>query len=56
MEAITKKTVAVLFEGKKYALSDDITLGSILLKLGLGEDTPTIIQVTKEGLVLIPQI
>ena len=56
MEAITKKTVTVEFDGKKFALQDDATIGSLLLQLGLAEDTPVHMKMTKEGFLLIPQI
>ena len=56
METITKKTVSVEFEGKRYVLPDDITIGMFLRKLGLSEDTPVKINVVKEGFLLVPQV
>ena len=56
MEAITKKTVTFEFDGRKYALQDDATIGSLLLQLGLAEDTPVQMKITREGFLLIPQI
>ena len=56
METITKKTVSVEVDGKKYVLPDDVTLGMFLVQLGLSEDTPVKMITTKEGFSLIPQI
>jgi len=55
METITKKTVSVEFDGKKYVLPDDITLGMFLVQLGLPDETPVKMITTKEGFSLIPQ-
>lgn len=55
METITKKTVSIKFEGKKYTLPDDVTLGKFLVTLGLSEDTPIKMTITKEGFLLVPQ-
>ena len=54
MEAITKKTVTVEFEGKKYALQEDDTVEDLLAKLELPADKHVRFQVTKEGFVLVP--
>ena len=40
MEAITKKTISIEFQGKKYALSDDSTIEDLLIHLGLPKDNP----------------
>jgi hypothetical protein len=56
METITKKTVSVEFEGKRYALPDDVTIGMFLVHLGISEDTHVKIKITKDGFLLIPQI
>ena len=56
METITKKTVSVEFDGKKYVLPDDVTLGMFLVQLGLSEDTPVKMMTIKEGFSLIPQV
>jgi len=53
MEALTKKTVTVEFEGKKYALQDDDTIEDLLVQLGLPKDKEVRFQITKEGFVLI---
>ena len=53
MEALTKKTVTLEFEGKKYALQDDDTIEDFLVQLGLPKDKEVRFQVTKEGFVLI---
>jgi hypothetical protein len=55
METITKKTVSVEFDGKKYVLPDDVTLGMFLVQLGLSDETPVKMITTKEGFSLIPQ-
>lgn len=56
METIIKKTVSIEFEGKKHVLPDDITLGTFLVNLGLPEDTPVKMMITKEGFLLVPQV
>jgi hypothetical protein len=56
METITKKTVSVEFEGKRYVLSDDLTLGMFLAQLGLPEDTPIRMITSKDGFTIIPQV
>jgi hypothetical protein len=56
METITKKTVSVEFEGKRYVLPDEVTIGMFLVQLGLSEDTPVKMTMTKEGFVLVPQV
>ena len=56
METITKKTVSVEFDGKRYVLPDDLTLGTFLVQIGLSEDTPVKMNITKEGFLLIPQV
>ena len=56
METITKKTVSVEFDGKRYVLPDNVTIGMFLVQLGLSENTPVKIMNTKEGFSLIPQV
>ena len=56
METITKKTVSVEFEGKRYVLPDEVTIGMFLVQLGLSEDTPVKMTITKEGFLLVPQV
>ncbi|TRZ79418.1 MAG: hypothetical protein D4R90_03920 [Nitrosopumilales archaeon] len=56
METITKKTVSVEFDGKRYVLPDEVTLGMFLVQLGLSEDTPVKMIITKEGFLLVPQV
>ena len=56
METITKKTVSVEFEGKRYVLPDEVTIGMFLVQLGLSEDTPVKMIITKEGFLLVPQV
>jgi len=56
METITKKTVSVEFEGKRYVLPDQVTIAMFLREFGLSEDTPVKMIMTKEGFLLIPQV
>ena len=56
METITKKTVSVEFEGKRYVLPDEVTIGMFLREFGLSEDTPVKMTITKEGFLLVPQV
>ncbi len=56
METITKKTVSVEFEGERYVLPDEVTIGMFLVQLGLSEDTPVKMTITKEGFLLVPQV
>ncbi|MDR3782311.1 MAG: hypothetical protein P4K92_03255 [Candidatus Nitrosotalea sp.] len=56
METITKKTVSVEFEGKRYVLPDAVTIAMFLVEFGLPEDTPVKMTVTKEGFLLVPQV
>ena len=53
MEALTKKTVSVEYEGKKYALDVDMTIEEFLIDLGLPRDMPVRLQITKDGFVLV---
>jgi hypothetical protein len=56
METITKKTVSVEFEGKRYVLPDQVTVAMFLREFGLSEDTPVKMTMTKEGFLLVPQV
>ncbi|NHI03709.1 hypothetical protein DYY67_0779 [Candidatus Nitrosotalea sp. TS] len=38
METITKKTVSIEFQGKKYTLQDDSTIDDFLMYLRLPKD------------------
>ena len=53
METLTKNTVTVEFEGKKYALEHDITIEELLMDLGLPKDKTVRLKITKDGFVLI---
>jgi len=53
MEALTKKTVSIEFEGKKYTLEDDMTVEDFLIDLGLPKDKPVMLKSTKDGFVLV---
>ena len=52
MEALTKKTVSIEFEGRKYALQDHNTVEDLLVLLGLPKDKTVRLQVSKDGFVL----
>lgn len=53
MEAITKKTISIEFQGRKYALSDDSTIEDLLIHLGLPKDKVIRLQATPDGFVLV---
>ncbi len=53
MEALTKKTVTVEFEGKKYALQDDVTIADFLAALGLPKDMALTLKITKDGFFMV---
>ena len=53
MEALTKKTISIEFEGKKYALSDDMTIEEFLIDLGLPKDKMITLKTTNDGFVLV---
>jgi sulfur carrier protein ThiS len=53
MEALTKKTISIEFEGKKYALPDDVTVEDLLAQIGLPKENTIKLQATKDGFVLM---
>lgn len=53
METVTKKTVSVEFQGKKYALQDDSTIDDLLTSLGLQKDKTLRLESKNDGFVLI---
>jgi sulfur carrier protein ThiS len=53
MEAITKKSVSIEFQGEKYALSDDSTIEDLLVHLGLPKDKVIRLRVTRDGFIMI---
>lgn len=53
METVTKKTVSVEFQGKKYALQDDSTINDLLTYLGLPKDQSVRLESENDGFVLI---
>ncbi|MDE1767666.1 MAG: hypothetical protein KGI05_00215 [Thaumarchaeota archaeon] len=55
METVIKKTVSIEYAGKKHAVSDDLTISSLLAQIGLPEDMPVRMIPTKEGFIIIPQ-
>jgi hypothetical protein len=52
LEVLTKKTVSIEFEGKKYALQDDMTVEEFLLDLGLPKNKTINLKTTKDGFML----
>jgi len=54
METLTKKTISIEFQGKKYALPDDATLEDLLTQLELPKEGAVRLQVSKDGFVLMP--
>ena len=53
METITKKTVSIEFQGKKYALQDDSTIDDFLIYLKLPKDQAVRLESKNDGFVLI---
>jgi hypothetical protein len=53
LEALTKKTISIEFEGKKYAIPDHITVEEFLMYLGLPKDKMLKLKTTKDGFVLV---
>ncbi len=53
MEAITKKSISIEFQGEKYALSDDSTIEDLLVYLGLPKGKVIRLRTTKDGFILI---
>ena len=55
MESITKKTVSIEFQGKKYALPDDVTVEDLLAQIGLPNEAIVTLHATRDGFILISQ-
>ena len=53
MELLTKKTVSIEFEGKKYAIAEDMTIEEFLVDLGLPKDKTVTLRATKDGFVIV---
>jgi len=53
LEVLTKKTVSIEFEGKKYALEDDVTVEEFLMDLGLPKNKTITLRTTKDGFMII---
>jgi len=53
MESITKKTVSIEFQGKKYALPDDVTVEDLLAQIGLPNEAIVTLHATRDGFILI---
>jgi len=53
LELLNKKTVTIEFEGKKYALAEDMTIEEFLIEMGLPKDKPITLKTTKDGFVLV---
>ena len=52
VETVSKKTLAIEFEGKKYVLAEDVTLSDFMTNLNLPENKLLILKSTKDGFVL----
>jgi sulfur carrier protein ThiS len=55
METVTKKTISVEFQGKKYSLQDDSTIDDLLAYLGLPKGKPVRLESRNDCFVLILQ-
>lgn len=53
METVTRKTISIEFQGKKYALQDDATISDLLGHLGLPKDRAVRLESKNDGFVLI---
>jgi DNA-binding Xre family transcriptional regulator len=53
MEALTKKTILIEFEGKKYALPVDATMEELFSQFGITEENMVKIKATKDGFVVV---
>lgn len=53
METITKKTVSIEFQGKKYTLQDNSTIDDFLMYLRLPKDRVVRLESKNDGFVLI---
>jgi len=53
LELLTKKTISIEFEGKKYALAEDMTIEEFLVDMGLPKDKTITLRTTKDGFVLV---
>ena len=53
METVTKKVTTIEFQGKKYALNDESTVGDLLYMLGLPKDTEVRLESKDDGFALI---
>jgi hypothetical protein len=52
LETISKKVVLIEFEGKKYVLTDEITLETFLLSLGFDDSELVLLRPTRDGFAL----
>ncbi|HSB56274.1 MAG TPA: hypothetical protein VLD38_00485 [Nitrosopumilaceae archaeon] len=52
METISKKVVSIEFSGKKYVLSDEMTIETFLSSLGFDASDMVLLKPTREGFTL----
>jgi hypothetical protein len=52
VETLSKKVVSIEFEGKKYVLTDEITLEGFLASLGFDDREILLLRPTREGFAL----
>ena len=52
METISKKVVSIEFEGKKYVLTDEMTLENFLSSLGFDDSELVLLRPTRDGFAL----
>jgi hypothetical protein len=53
LETISKKVVSIEFGGKKYVLSDEMTLDTFLSSLGFDNNELVLLRPTRDGFILI---
>ncbi|HLC24090.1 MAG TPA: hypothetical protein VJJ25_00480 [Nitrosopumilaceae archaeon] len=52
METISKKVVLIEFGGKKYMLSDEMTIENFLSSLGFDDNELVLLKPTRDGFAL----
>ncbi|HSF28025.1 MAG TPA: hypothetical protein VD699_01665 [Nitrosopumilaceae archaeon] len=52
METISKKVVSIEFGGKKYVLSDEMTIENFLSSLGFDDNELVLLKPTRDGFAL----
>jgi sulfur carrier protein ThiS len=52
LETISKKVVSIEFGGKKYVLSDEMTIENFLSSLGFDDNEHVLLRPTRDGFAL----